>query len=103
MAHQRMMAGPGDSRGADAPMGQVGGFALIWCDRYMMLLALFTVRLNVVNASGLRGRRHRARRAAQSDRHCHRKATCKGYRATTSTRSPAASAYESVKNRRPSR
>jgi hypothetical protein len=52
MAHQRIMAGPGDSRGADSPMGNSAGFALIWCDRYMMLLALFTVGLNVVNASG---------------------------------------------------
>ena len=52
MAHQRIMAGPGDSRGADAPMGKSAGFALIWRDRYMMLLALFTVGLNLVNASG---------------------------------------------------
>ena len=37
---------------ADQPLGTAGGFELIRKDRYLMLIALLTVLLNVVNTSG---------------------------------------------------
>jgi AAA family ATP:ADP antiporter len=37
---------------ADAPLDKTGAFALIRSDRYLMLIALFTLLLNVVNTSG---------------------------------------------------
>jgi len=37
---------------ADKPLGRAGGFELIRQDRYLMLIALLTVLLNVVNTSG---------------------------------------------------
>jgi AAA family ATP:ADP antiporter len=37
---------------ADKPLGSAGGFELIRKDRYLMLIALLTVLLNVVNTSG---------------------------------------------------
>jgi ATP:ADP antiporter, AAA family len=38
--------------GADAPLGKEGGFELIFKDRYLLLIALLTVLLNIVNTSG---------------------------------------------------
>src|SRR4051812_20266060 len=37
---------------ADEPIGKGGGFAMIRADRYLMLIALFTLLLNVVNTTG---------------------------------------------------
>jgi hypothetical protein len=37
---------------ADKPLGREGGFELIRRDRYLLLIALLTVLLNVVNTSG---------------------------------------------------
>lgn len=37
---------------ADKPLGKEGGFALIRQDRYLLLIAVLTVLLNVVNTSG---------------------------------------------------
>jgi ATP:ADP antiporter, AAA family len=37
---------------ADKPLGKEGGFELIRKDRYLMLIALLTVLLNIVNTSG---------------------------------------------------
>ena len=37
---------------ADAPLGKEGGFELIFKDRYLLLIALLTVLLNIVNTSG---------------------------------------------------
>jgi len=37
---------------ADAPIGKGGGFAMIRADRYLVLIALFTLLLNVVNTTG---------------------------------------------------
>ena len=37
---------------ADKPLGKEGGFELIRKDRYLMLIAVLTVLLNVVNTSG---------------------------------------------------
>jgi AAA family ATP:ADP antiporter len=36
----------------DVPLGKEGGFSLIFKDRYLMLIAVLTVLLNVVNTSG---------------------------------------------------
>jgi AAA family ATP:ADP antiporter len=52
VSRHRSTAGPADSGAADVPMGKSGGFALIRNDRYLMLIALLTVLLNVVNTSG---------------------------------------------------
>jgi AAA family ATP:ADP antiporter len=52
VSRQRATTGAGDAAAADAPMGKSGGFSLIWSDRYLMLIALLTVLLNVVNTSG---------------------------------------------------
>ena len=41
-----------ENAAADKPLGDVGGFELIRKDRYLMLIALLTVLLNVVNTSG---------------------------------------------------
>ena len=43
---------PAGSAAADEPLGKEGGFELIRKDRYLMLIALLTVLLNVVNTSG---------------------------------------------------
>ena len=40
------------SQPADAPLGREGGFELIRRDRYLLLIALLTLLLNVVNTSG---------------------------------------------------
>ena len=40
------------AKAPDAPLGKEGGFELIFKDRYLMLIALLTVLLNVVNTSG---------------------------------------------------
>jgi AAA family ATP:ADP antiporter len=40
------------SAAADKPLGKEGGFELIRNDRYLLLIALLTVLLNVVNTSG---------------------------------------------------
>src|SRR4029453_6486720 len=40
------------AKAADAPVGGEGGFEMIRKDRYLMLIALLTVLLNVVNTSG---------------------------------------------------
>jgi len=37
---------------ADEPIGKGGGFAMIRADRYLMLIAMFTLLLNVVNTNG---------------------------------------------------
>jgi ATP:ADP antiporter, AAA family len=37
---------------AEKPLGRQGGFQLIFTDRYLLLIALLTVLLNVVNTSG---------------------------------------------------
>jgi AAA family ATP:ADP antiporter len=37
---------------ADEPIGKGGGFAMVRADRYLMLIALFTLLLNVVNTTG---------------------------------------------------
>jgi ATP:ADP antiporter, AAA family len=37
---------------ADKPLGREGGFSLIFSDRYLMLIAILTLLLNVVNTSG---------------------------------------------------
>src|SRR5690349_5607202 len=37
---------------ADEPIGKGGGFAMIRADRYLALIALFTLLLNVVNTTG---------------------------------------------------
>jgi AAA family ATP:ADP antiporter len=39
-------------RTADAPIGEGSGFAMIRADRYLTLIALFTLLLNVVNTTG---------------------------------------------------
>jgi AAA family ATP:ADP antiporter len=41
-----------DASKAEAPLGKDGGFELIFRDRYLMLVAILTVLLNVVNSSG---------------------------------------------------
>jgi AAA family ATP:ADP antiporter len=46
-AHNRQTA-----KAADAPLGGEGGFELIRQDRYLILITLLTVLLNVVNTSG---------------------------------------------------
>jgi AAA family ATP:ADP antiporter len=51
-SRQRAAAGPRDLAVTDAPLGKAGGFTLILNDRYLMLIALLTVLLNVVNTSG---------------------------------------------------
>ena len=37
---------------ADKPLGKEGGFALIFADRYLTLIACLTILLNIVNTSG---------------------------------------------------
>ena len=41
-----------DASKAETPLGKEGGFELIFRDRYLMLVALLTVLLNVVNSTG---------------------------------------------------
>jgi ATP:ADP antiporter, AAA family len=41
-----------ESLTAKTPLGKEGGFELIWKDRYLLLIALLSVLLNVVNTSG---------------------------------------------------
>jgi ATP:ADP antiporter, AAA family len=50
----RRQAAHGRARGkaADAPVGGEGGFEMIRKDRYLLLITLLTVLLNVVNSSG---------------------------------------------------
>ena len=43
---------PAQAAAADQPLGKEGGFQLIFSDRYLMLMAVLTVLLNVVNTSG---------------------------------------------------
>jgi len=43
---------PEKSAAAEKPLGKAGGFTLILKDRYLLLIALLTVLLNVVNTSG---------------------------------------------------
>jgi ATP:ADP antiporter, AAA family len=45
-------ASPEQAAAAETPLGRIGGFALIRKDRYLLLIALLTVLLNVVNTSG---------------------------------------------------
>jgi AAA family ATP:ADP antiporter len=40
------------ARAAEAPLGKEGGFALIFSDRYLLLIAALAVLLNIVNTSG---------------------------------------------------
>ncbi len=47
----RLEAGPKEASG-DQPLGREGGFSLIRSDRYLMLIALLTILLNIVNTSG---------------------------------------------------
>jgi AAA family ATP:ADP antiporter len=51
-SRQQATAGPRDRAATDVPLGKEGGFSLILKDRYLMLIALLTVLLNVVNTSG---------------------------------------------------
>jgi ATP:ADP antiporter, AAA family len=51
-SRRRAGAGPGARAADDAPLGKEGGFSLIMKDRYLILIALFTVLLNVVNTTG---------------------------------------------------
>jgi len=37
---------------SDEPIGKAGGFTMLRADRYLMLIALFTLLLNVVNTTG---------------------------------------------------
>ena len=48
----RRQESPEQAAVADKPLGREGGFELIRKDRYLMLIALLTVLLNVVNTSG---------------------------------------------------
>ena len=48
----RPAASPAVTKVAEQPLGREGGFELIRKDRYLMLIALLTVLLNVVNTSG---------------------------------------------------
>ena len=43
---------PAEAAAAEKPLGKEGGFQLILKDRYLQLIALLTVLLNVVNTSG---------------------------------------------------
>ena len=52
VSRRRATADPGEAVAADPPMTKTGGFTLIRNDRYLMLIALLTVLLNVVNTSG---------------------------------------------------
>jgi len=42
----------GEVKGVDKPLGREDGFRMIFSDRYLLLIALLTVLLNVVNTSG---------------------------------------------------
>ncbi|WP_051979593.1 NTP/NDP exchange transporter [Edaphobacter aggregans] len=44
--------GEQESTKSKIPLGKEGGFELIWKDRYLLLIAVLTVLLNVVNTSG---------------------------------------------------
>lgn len=48
----RRLESPEQAAVAEKPLGREGGFELIRKDRYLMLIALLTVLLNVVNTSG---------------------------------------------------
>jgi AAA family ATP:ADP antiporter len=48
----RRVASPVQALEAEKPLGREGGFELIRKDRYLLLIALLTVLLNVVNTSG---------------------------------------------------
>jgi AAA family ATP:ADP antiporter len=50
MARRTRVAGGGAEQ--EQPIGQGGGFAMIRADRYLGLIALFTLLLNVVNTTG---------------------------------------------------
>jgi AAA family ATP:ADP antiporter len=41
-----------DGATAEKPLGKEGGFALIFKDRYLLMIAVLTVLLNIVNTSG---------------------------------------------------
>lgn len=43
---------PASAAAAGQPLGPEGGFELILKDRYLLLIAILTVLLNVVNTSG---------------------------------------------------
>jgi ATP:ADP antiporter, AAA family len=45
-------ASPAQNREAEQPLGREGGFEMIRKDRYLLLIAILTVLLNVVNTSG---------------------------------------------------
>jgi AAA family ATP:ADP antiporter len=44
--------GKAQAAAAGTPLGSDGAFSMIWSDRYLLLIALLTVVLNVVNTSG---------------------------------------------------
>jgi AAA family ATP:ADP antiporter len=52
--HRRAMRDRGHSpeRATDAPLGKTGAFQLLMNDRYLMLIAILTVLLNIVNTNG---------------------------------------------------
>ena len=54
-AVNRSTSGPADAREAlaeEAPLGRRGGFALVFASRYITLIALLMILLNVVNTTG---------------------------------------------------
>lgn len=48
----RQHAGATEAAKSETPLGKEGGFHLIFHDRYLLLIAILTVLLNVVNTSG---------------------------------------------------
>ena len=54
VVHARRPRGPDEAteRAHDAPLGGPNGFSLIFSDRYLLLIALLAVAINVVNTSG---------------------------------------------------
>jgi ATP:ADP antiporter, AAA family len=52
VSRRQAMHGRGRSKSDDAPVGGEGGFEMIRKDRYLLLITLLTVLLNIVNSSG---------------------------------------------------
>jgi AAA family ATP:ADP antiporter len=51
-ANRREQSGPQQAKQAEAPIGKAGGFQLVLSSRYLLLIALLVVLLNVVNTVG---------------------------------------------------